>query len=131
MDNLDRDLIRMRMLGYGTNYGKYKQDFPNTKIEEEELPDPEPNRTCVYCGVGFYTDHRARKYCSEECYRKEANRRYWNSAQRRKRAYITKCAECGSEFNSVDQRIKYCSVSCRRAAARKQEKTRRDKRKES
>lgn len=30
MSNLDRDLAEMRRLGYGTNYGKYKLDHPNT-----------------------------------------------------------------------------------------------------
>ena len=130
MDNLDKDLIRMRQLGYGANYGKYKTDFPNTKSVEAICPQEAPNRTCAYCGKVFFAAHRSKKYCSEECARKEGNRRYWNSTYKRRGTLTAICATCGATFNPGDPRVKYCSADCKKEVRRRYERMWRARKKE-
>ena len=40
-DNLDLDVRRAQLLGYGIHYGRYKADHPNTKQYETEPPEPQ------------------------------------------------------------------------------------------
>lgn len=81
-DNLDPDVRRAELLGYGIHYGRYKADYPNTKGMDPEQEDSDgiPHRVCAECGkhflVGRVQGHR--RYCTDECYRNNARKAAMN-----------------------------------------------------
>lgn len=121
MDNLARDAMRMKALGYGVHYGRYKADYPHTA---DARRDPAPvatsaTKVCENCGNTFSLDGRPRnaKYCSDFCYRQANNRRARDRA--RAKAGITDddlrvCSVCGKEFRLEGRHAgcKYCSDEC-------------------
>ena len=73
MDNLDKDLAEMRRLGY-TSYGKYKLDYPSTKVEtpmpgksRQCAPPATCRRECTHCGKTFVTADHRQTLCSSDC----------------------------------------------------------------
>ena len=48
-DNIDLDVRRAELLGYGIHYGRYKADYPNTKGMDPEQEDSDgiPYRVCA------------------------------------------------------------------------------------
>lgn len=95
-DNLDMDVRRAKILGYGIHYGRYKADRPNTKCENTEAHESQEEskfRVCPVCGNRFKIGKQqgCKRYCSDECY-KEQNRRY-----KMKRYYEMKSRKGGIE----------------------------------
>ena len=91
-DNLDLDVRRAQLLGYGIHYGRYKADHPNTKQYETEPPEPQDSlktRVCPVCGNRFPIGKRqcCRRYCSDECYKEQCRRcqmkRYYEMKSRK------------------------------------------------
>ena len=126
MDNLDKDLKEMRRLGY-TSYGKYKLDYPNTRKQKsnskpvqkkpQQHAPAEHQLICSFCGKTF-TSHLAHKmYCSTECCRKNAKKRYEERKSEGRKARSRACLICGTEFKQVRASHKYCSPECKRTAA--------------
>ena len=122
MDNLVRDAMRMKALGYGVHYGSYKADHPHTSDTRADAAPVTTDftRVCKNCGEVFPLDGRARsvKYCGEFCYRQANNRRAKERA--RQKAGITDddlrvCPACGQEFrlNKRHASCRYCSEECR------------------
>lgn len=79
-DNLDLDVRRAQLLGYGIHYGRYKSDHPNTKQYDPETTESQEEsefRVCPVCGNRFKIGKHqgCRRYCSDECY-KEHGRSY-------------------------------------------------------
>lgn len=66
LDNLTKDCIRARMLGY-SSYGKYKVDHPHTKEKEDESLDPQETAQCYYCYGKFVPIRKGVKFCSQKC----------------------------------------------------------------
>ena len=86
-DNLDLDVRRAQLLGYGIHYGRYKADHPNTKQYASETAEPQDcskTRVCPVCGKRFPIGKRqgCKRYCSNECYqehgRQYARQRYYD-----------------------------------------------------
>lgn len=95
-DNLDLDVRRAQLLGYGIHYGRYKADHPNTKCENTEPPEQQEEskfRVCPVCGKRFPIGKRqgCKRYCSNECYH-EHGRQY-----ARQRYYELKSQQGGTE----------------------------------
>lgn len=93
-DNLDLDVRRAQLLGYGIYYGRYKADHPNTKGDNTEpfgSQDGSKFRVCPICGNRFQIGKRqgCRRYCSDQCYR-EQGRQY-----ARQRYHILKSQQGG------------------------------------
>lgn len=121
MDNLARDMIWAKELGYGVHYGRYKADHPNTsgmkvKSSPEEADD---TRVCKNCGNTFHLNGRSASalYCDDFCYRQMNARRAKQRA--REKSGITDdelrvCPNCGKEFrlNGRHASCKYCSDAC-------------------
>ena len=91
-DNLDLDVRRAQLLGYGIHYGRYKADHPNTKQYETEPPEPQDSlktRVCPVCGNRFkiVKQHGRKRYCSDECYKEQCRRcqmkRYYEMKSRK------------------------------------------------
>lgn len=136
MSNLDRDLAEMRRLGYGTNYGKYKLDHPNTQSELLQKPsedstwkrEPKQSGTephdliCKCCGIAFTSDRAGRKYCSTACCRRAAKRLRYQRVRESAVPVIVRCIECGTEFEKTPTHLKYCSSECRKIATRKRQR---------
>lgn len=127
MSNLDRDLAEMQRLGYGTNYGKYKLDHPNTgMIQPAQEPPPKKPRQCAppkeyqlvcdFCGTLFTSTVANKMYCSTECARKNAKKQYQERKLLEKQKRTGKCRVCGAEFQRGRSNIKYCGDACRRIA---------------
>ena len=85
-DNLDLDVHRAQLLGYGIHYGRYKADHPNTKQYDPVTTEPQDgskHRVCPVCGNRFPIGKRqgCRRFCSDECYREHgrqcARQRYY------------------------------------------------------
>ena len=66
LDNLTKDCIRARKLGY-SSYGKYKADHPNTKESEEPMELQEGTIQCHYCYGRFVPSRKDAKFCSTKC----------------------------------------------------------------
>lgn len=127
MSNLDKDLAEMRRLGYGTNYGKYKLDHPNTGMIQP-APEPPPKKprqcappkeyqlVCDFCGKSFTSLVANKMYCSTECARKNAKKQYQERKLSEKQKHTGKCRVCGAEFQRARSNIKYCGDACRRTA---------------
>lgn len=122
MDNLTRDVIRAKALGYGCHYGKYKADHPN-RAAEIPVKEREPERTkiCQNCGNEFSLDGRKAntKYCCTFCYNQaNAKRAFQRAREKAGTAQIkTKiCKICGREFSIEDRYAgtKCCSPECKR-----------------
>lgn len=125
MSNLDRDLAEMRRLGYGTNYGKYKLDYPNTgkpapkptpKKPRQCAPPKEYQLVCDFCGKPFTSLTANKMYCSTECCRKNSKKQYQERKLSKKQERTAKCLVCGSEFPQLRSNNKYCGETCRRTA---------------
>lgn len=91
-DNLDMDVRRAQLLGYGIHYGRYKADHPNTKCENTESHESQEEskfRVCPVCGNRFkiVKQHGRKRYCSDECYREQCRRlktkRYYEMKSRK------------------------------------------------
>lgn len=72
MDNLARDVLEAKRLGYGCHYGWYKADHPHTKPAADDLPAEASQkqhelRKCKHCGNLFEPSHGGKQYCSESC----------------------------------------------------------------
>lgn len=124
MDNLDKDLKEMRRLGY-SSYGKYKLDYPTTKPEaskpvgkkpKQSAPSKEHHLVCNFCGNPFISPIAQKMYCSTECCRKNAKKRYQERKLTEKQKRIAKCLICGREFQQLRSSHKYCGGSCKRTA---------------
>lgn len=63
-DNLDLDVRRAELLGYGPHYGRYKADYPKTK--PDIVPDDLNTQACPVCGTRF-RPRKKQKYCCERC----------------------------------------------------------------
>ena len=129
MSNLDRDLAEMQRLGYGTNYGRYKLDFPDTNVKTnpaktlgpedyEEIPEVLHDLACSFCGESFKST-RMKKYCSVTCCKAAAKRRRNQRVQEAAQFVTVRCAECGAQFHKSRQFLKYCSKECRTKAQRR------------
>lgn len=110
MDNLTRDCVRAKALGYGCHYGKYKADHPqptpNRKSIEVEEDDPP---ICPSCGMRFYPKRRGQIYCGTQC----QQRRYYQKLKESKgESDPIKCPVCNKEF-TPRWGMKYCSEACR------------------
>ena len=135
MNNLDKDLAEMRRLGY-TSYGKYKLDYPNTKIEPQKKTVSSPSKKrdpkeigaepheliCQCCGSAFTSDRAGRKYCSTACCRRAAKRLHYQRVRESAAPVIVRCIECGTEFEKTPTHLKYCSSECRKIATRKRQR---------
>lgn len=124
-DLLEYDTRRAQELGYGSRYGDYKADHPNTRAEFEQLIEKKktaPARrpiTCRRCGGIFYRANNPNQcYCSPEC---QAEAKAENDkAARQRRANQDKhriCPICGEEFISRHGQ-KYCTPECSATANR-------------
>lgn len=116
MDNLARDCMMARKLGY-SSYGRYKTDYPHTRqLSEQEELDLSGDRVCKGCGKRFFATKPQQRYCTEECRIYTASKK----AEERYRAAhpvaMGKCLRCGREFE-LGCRKKYCSDACREATA--------------
>lgn len=132
-DNLERDVIMARKLGYGCHCGHYKADHPQTRMEEQEeilMPGEPPrksaeqlNRTaiCPSCGKAFVKTHHSRIYCSgaciKSCGRKRARERAERIAAENRKEKT--CAVCGKPFFHDRKRHLYCSDECSAEGARR------------
>ena len=69
-DNLALDVRRAELLGYGPHYGRYKADYPHTREDQEQEPEPVPKgwerKICPTCQKEFYGKHN-QVYCGEAC----------------------------------------------------------------
>lgn len=83
-------------------------------------------RVCIGCGVEYVkrrhlNSNQGDKYCSRECYFKQASAR-----KAAKRVFVTRyrktCEECGSRLWSKRGDEKYCSKSCGNRAASKRKR---------
>lgn len=126
MDNLARDCIEMKRLGYGCHYGKYKADHPSPVAHREEFffdEEEDDTAVCPTCGIRFRPIRCSQIYCGALC----QSRRYY---QKRKEAKgdpkKANCPVCGKEFQVWWGR-KYCSETCQRV---KNAEIRREKRRE-
>jgi hypothetical protein len=124
MSNLDRDLAEMRRLGY-SSYGKYKLDHPNTGKSVTEPPPKKPRQcalpkeyhlVCDFCGKPFISPIAQKMYCSTECRRKNAKKKYRDRKLSESQKRIAKCLICGREFQQLRSSHKYCGGSCKRTA---------------
>lgn len=66
LDNLSKDCIRARQLGY-SSYGKYKADYPHTKEAEEPVQEVDETVQCHYCYSRFVPTRKGVRYCSQKC----------------------------------------------------------------
>ena len=71
LDNLEKDVLRARLLGY-SSYGRYKVDYPNTKKQEEEAIESDKAVQCHHCYRYFVPCRKGVRYCSPKC-RERAN----------------------------------------------------------
>lgn len=119
MSNLDRDLAEMRRLGY-TSYGKYKQDYLNTKVEGTPTVKPrqcEPpakyRRECAYCRKVFVTTDHRKTFCSDQCKRNAAKKRYNDRKREKKPKQIGYCIICGASFPKIRVTHICCGPECK------------------
>lgn len=66
LDNLEKDVIRARLMGY-SSYGRYKVDYPNTKESEEQEKELENAIQCHHCYGYFIPCRKGVRYCSNKC----------------------------------------------------------------
>lgn len=111
MDNLAKDCIRMKKLGYGCHYGKYKADHPQP-IPHRELFAFEEEETaiCPTCGKEFIPKSPRQVYCDAVC---QSRRQYQKVKEARGDPEKANCPVCGREFLMRWGR-KYCGETCRR-----------------
>lgn len=85
-DNLLLDTRRAEKLGYGVHYGRYKADYPFTRVPCDEARTTEKpekqKRFCRVCGKEI-TKSWCYRYCSNDCYAIE-NRLYYQRKKQRK-----------------------------------------------
>ena len=122
MDNISRDMLRAKALGYGCHYGKYKADHPDP-VPEQPQPKKEteqPTKICRFCGQEFTdgTRNANARYCDVQCYRQaNAQRNKLKSQQARGITADTtrECAYCGKPFllANVNGNNIYCSPECK------------------
>ena len=138
MDNLSRDILRAKALGYGCHYGKYKADHPTTapvKHQEEKELDI-PIKICRFCGQEFTdgTRNANSRYCNVECYRKANAQRNKLKAQQARgvTAETTReCAGCGKPFllANVNGNNIYCSPECKQQKRHERQREKYERRK--
>lgn len=113
MDNLSRDA--MAAMRAGQTYGKWKAEHPHTKdAPPAPVPVEEFHRTkeCCNCGKKFPLYDRASnvKYCSDECKKEAAKRRYM---EREGAKPVTRiCVVCGKEYQADRRNKGTCSPEC-------------------
>ena len=66
LTNLEKDVIRARLMGY-SSYGRYKVDYPNTKKPEEQEKELENAVQCHHCYGYFIPCRKGVRYCSNKC----------------------------------------------------------------
>lgn len=112
MDNLARDA--MAALRAGQTYGKWKAEHPHTRDIPAPVPVEESCRTkeCCNCGKKFplYGKSSSTKYCSDECKREAAKRRYMESTAANRATRI--CVICGKEYQADGRNRGTCSPEC-------------------
>lgn len=79
-------------------------------------------RTCAICGVTFEST-RARRYCSDECFKEKKRRRaaYYDKLQFEAQVKPRECKQCGRVFTPEfgDGNWIYCSKRCGKKAGEK------------
>ena len=118
-DRLTADSIAAEKAGM--SYGKWKALHPHTPEPEEKKTAPVrvarelATKKCISCGREFLAvGHSAcRRYCSDECQRREAMRRYYAKHPKK----TTNCLFCGKEIPS-DHGRQFCGPACKEAAYR-------------
>lgn len=125
MDNLSRDMIRAKALGYGVHYGKYKADHPGPTVITRPEVQEEEIKICAYCGEPFSLIGRSRrsKYCSNTCFSVSNKKRAREKAREKSGISddeIRICAYCGKEFRLGGRHgsSKCCSGECAALARR-------------
>ena len=74
---------------------------------------------CPICNKAFKPRHLNQRYCSEECYRENYNRRAREYQRRRRGVIRVKCPICGVEFERHIPNQLYCSEECRLESRRR------------
>lgn len=98
-----------------TEQRKAKRDLDKKQREDKRSAEYEKEKTCLICGRVFHSAYPSKKFCSDECSKrnkinkKNERDRKKTAARQDKELQKTKvCACCGDVFHSVYKNKKYC-----------------------